>query len=85
MSVIFVEFLLFIINSSSSDDNLNDLQGVICEPEKGDLLKVEIVINGENALYNMPKHELALVRHDFQNGNLVYAKYGSNKGIIKHG
>ena len=65
---------------SSSDDNLNDLQGVICEPEKGDLLKVEIVINGEKALYNMPKHELALVRHDFQNGNLVYAKYGSNKG-----
>ena len=65
---------------SSSDENLNDLEGVICEPEKGDMLKVEIEIDGKKDYFSMPKHELALVKHDFQNGNLVYAKYGSNKG-----
>ena len=65
---------------SSSETHLNDLTGIVLESEKGNKIKVEIEIEGEKNNYYFPKHQLVLVKHDFKNGNLVYAKYGANKG-----
>ena len=65
---------------SSSENHLNDLTGIVIESEKGNDIKVEIVVEGEKGFFLFQKHALVLVKHDFKNGDLVYAKYGSNKG-----
>ena len=65
---------------SSSESHLNDLTGIVWETEKDNKIKVEMVQDGEKYYLGLPKHQLVLVKHDFQNGDLVYAKYGSNKG-----
>jgi transcription elongation factor len=65
---------------SSTESHLNDLPGVVLESEKGNKVKVEIDFKDVKGQFSFPKHELVLVKHDFKNGNLVYAKYGANKG-----
>lgn len=52
----------------------------VLETETDDKIKVEAIINDEKWKYSIPKNQLVLVRHNFKDGDLVYAKFGKNEG-----
>jgi len=63
-------------------NELNNVEGTVVNPECGNN-EVEIKIiefKNEDNIYKIPKSQLVLVKHNFKNGDLVYAKYGNNKG-----
>ena len=65
-----------------SDDNneYNGQTGRVLEPEKGNTVKIEIELGDVKNAYFMPKDQLVLVKHNFKEGDFVFAKFGSNKG-----
>ena len=65
---------------SEEDDEYNGQEGRVIETETGENIKIEIVFKDMKIPYSIPKNELVLVKHNFKNGDLVYAKFGSNKG-----
>ena len=58
----------------------NGLEAKVVKEEAGNKVLVELNLGNELTQYSMPKNELVLVKHDFKNGDLVFAKFGSNKG-----
>ena len=64
-----------------NDPNLNGLKAKVVETENGENIQLEIIdIGHSKEIFSLPKNRLVLDKHNFKNGNLVYAKYGANKG-----
>ena len=65
---------------SEKESEYNGLEAKVVKEEAGNKVLVELNLGNELTQYSMPKNELVLVKHDFKNGDLVFAKFGSNKG-----
>ena len=65
---------------SNDNEEFNGLKGKVLESINDNNIKIKIMHDKINGVYSIPKNELVLIKHDFKNGDLVYAKYGSNKG-----
>ena len=68
------------VKIKSENSEYNGQEGRVIESEKGNDIKIELIIGDIKAQYSMPKNQLVLVKHDFKDGDLVFAKYGENKG-----
>ena len=62
------------------NEELNGLNAKVIESENDNNVKIKIIHDKIQAVYSLPKEQLVLIKHDFKNGDLVFAKYGSNKG-----
>ena len=62
------------------NEELNGLNAKVIESENDNNVKIKIIHDKIQAVYSLPKEQLVLIKHDFKNGDLVYAKYGNNKG-----
>ena len=59
----------------------NGQTGIVVENESGNNIRVEMEIIDQNKnTYSIPKSKLVLFKHNFKEGDLVFAKFGSNKG-----
>ena len=65
---------------SEKDDEYNGQEGIVVKEEPGNNVLIELKLGNEIIPYSIPKNELVLVKHDFKNGDLVFAKFGTNKG-----
>ena len=65
---------------SKDNEELNGLKAKVIESENDNNVKIKIIHDKIHAVYSLPKDQLVLIKHDFKNGDLVFAKYGSNKG-----
>ena len=65
---------------SDVNNEYNGQKGRVLEQESGNNVKVEIELGGVKYPYSIPKNELVLVKHNFKDGDLVFAKFGSYKG-----
>ena len=70
----------FVKIKSNDYEDYNGLTAKVIEEENDKIIAVKLIHDKINGVFKFPKNELVLMKHDFKNGDLVYAKYGVNKG-----
>ena len=69
-----------LVKVASENNEYNGQTGIVVENESGNKIKVEMELLDKKYTYFIPKSELVLFKHNFKDGDLVFAKFGSNKG-----